>query len=164
MYCKYCGNKIPDGANFCHACGSMVDGEVKTPDYVIGAERPKDSHPSSDEIEKRDAHARKILTLGICSLAFTITGIFALVGIILACVCRSNIKTYEERYGSTTGIATIGKGLSLGGLIGGIVYTVFFTIYFLFIFLMVIGIIASTYDSAIVEYATIITNEIKFIK
>lgn len=134
MYCKNCGNKFEDGAKFCTSCGASVEAPVEeAPVYTI-----EDAMPDPLEEEKGDA-GRRILTLGICSLAFVSTFICSLVGLILAVVCRGKIRNYEEKFGPVSGIAKVGKGLSLGGLISGIVMTVFATIYIIGIIVLIAG-------------------------
>ena len=124
MYCKYCGNEYEFGSKFCTDCGARIEEEPVrgAPYYTFD-----DTMPDPFEEEKSNK-ARSILALGICSLAFSTT-FFAIVGWILAVICRSKVRSYEARFGPATGMAKVGKGLSLGGLIAGIVMTIFVTLY-----------------------------------
>ena len=121
MYCKYCGNNLENEAKFCSSCGARVE-NVTVDAEQIASYVYDDFMPDPYE-EEKSSLARKILTLGICSLAFAITFWFSLVGWILAVVCRGKIREYEERFGPVSGMAKVGRGLSLGGLIGGICLT-----------------------------------------
>ena len=121
MYCKYCGNNLENEAKFCSSCGARVE-NVTVDAEQIASYVYDDFMPDPYE-EAKSSLARKILTLGICSLAFAITFWFSLVGWILAVVCRGRIREYEERFGPVSGMAKVGRGLSLGGLIAGICLT-----------------------------------------
>lgn len=163
MFCKYCGNNVPDGAVFCPSCGSSMKDDVWSATVTPEPEFKAEPVLTEVEIEARESQKRTILTLGICSVAFACTGILALVGLILACICRSKIRAYELRFGPTSGIASVGKGLSLGGLIGSIVMTAFFTLYFAILILAIVMTISeggSYYDS--VEFAANILNYLRW--
>ena len=138
MYCKNCGNEFEDGAKFCTSCGASVEAEApveEAPVYTI--------EDAVDPLaEERGNAGRRILALGICSVAFVSTFFFSLIGWILAAVCRGKIRNYEEKFGPVSGIAKVGKGLSLGGLIGGIIMTVFSTIFWLAYIIGIIVLIA----------------------
>lgn len=121
MYCKYCGNDLDNEAKFCSSCGARVDSEPVVAEE-ISSYVYDDLQPDPFE-EAKSSLARKILTLGICSVAFTVSFWFSLVGWILAVVCRGKIREYEAHFGPVSGMAKVGRGLSLGGLIGGIVIT-----------------------------------------
>ena len=68
MFCKHCGKEIADDSKFCAFCGTNIEekaSEPVTPTVNVGLKvDPKN--------EARDSAARNILTLGICSLAFSI--------------------------------------------------------------------------------------------
>ena len=137
MFCKYCGKEIVDGAKFCASCGGRVE-ETATPaePVITPAATPVVNQVNADYIkEAKDAAARKILTQGICSLAFTCTFFFGLIGWIIGGVCKGSVSDYEARFGPVTGMAKVGKSLGKGGLIGGIITSIFATIYFYCIFL-----------------------------
>ena len=128
MYCRNCGNQIADGSQYCASCGSRVE----SVDYEKRV-------PISEEVicdprrAEKEAAQRNILTLGICSVAFAITMFLGFIGIIFASVCKKRIRDYESRFGATTGMAKVGKGLSTGGLFGGIAMTVFSVLYVILI-------------------------------
>lgn len=120
MYCKYCGNEYENGAKFCPSCGARTDSEP-TFDKKFDTYTYTPSPDADDEVKA--SKARKILTLGICSLAFACSFWFSIVGWIIAGIARANVREYEALYGPAGGMAKVGKHLSLGGLIGGIVMT-----------------------------------------
>ena len=136
MYCKYCGNNLDNDAKFCSSCGARVEEAEQPAAEEIASYVYDDVMPDPYE-EAKSSAGRSILALGICSLAFTLTFYFALVGWILAAVCRGKIRDYEMRFGPVSGPAKVGRGLSLGGLIGGIIFTVLVTILFIAIIALV---------------------------
>ena len=127
MFCKYCGNALSDEARFCAFCGARTD-DLHSDGVDISDDALDDAMPDPHK-EERAASERKILTLGICSVAFVCTFFFALIGWILAGVCRGKIRGHEARFGELGPMGRVGRGLSLGGFIGGIVMTVFATLY-----------------------------------
>ena len=34
MFCRYCGNELPDDAKFCNNCGAIVDTEQQEPENI----------------------------------------------------------------------------------------------------------------------------------
>ncbi len=141
MYCRNCGNELPEGANFCPACGTGNDVEVVAEaqatepveavtddtafEDAISAEVYTPEVKEEDNTEK-DAKAGNILTFGILSVIFAEFGI---VGLIMAIIARRKVAEFVEQYGETSGRATVGKHLSTGGYIASIVMTVFWGIY-----------------------------------
>lgn len=69
------------------------------------------------EDEERDKAGGSILTFAILGLAFGETLILSVLGLIFTYIARNKIKKYVEKYGETTGCASVGKGLSIAGLI-----------------------------------------------
>ena len=139
MFCKYCGNKLPDGAGFCPACGAVVGGSTAESAFSRPERESFRAEPMPDPAreEEKSALATKILTFGIMSLAFSYTLILGIVGIIFSCICRSRIKDYVREFGPVRGRAAVGKGLSIGGLALGIFGVVFFTIYIIILVIAV---------------------------
>ena len=127
MFCKYCGNKVDDTAKFCESCGSPIE-PLAEKEHVA---TPLDNLMNLADVAKRNAHADKILALGITSVAFASSCILALVGWIIACVARGQVRDYENKYGPVSGKAKVGKDLARGGLIASICMTIFWTGYLL---------------------------------
>ena len=164
MFCKYCGSELLPDSNFCSRCGKIIDDvapveekeAVKTDedlfavpanDSVGRASSASDTGfnddmfayaqtDSADDAE-RDDLGGVILKFGIMSLAFGLTGLLSLLGLIFACVAKSKVNAYIAKYIETQGRASVGKALSTAGLITSIVYTAFFTLY---IFIIIIAI------------------------
>ena len=105
MFCKYCGKEIVDGAKFCASCGANIEektSEPVTPTVNVGLK-------VDSKNEARDSAARSILTLGICSLAFSCSFYFSFVGWILGGICRSYVRDYEARFGYVSGAGENGR-------------------------------------------------------
>lgn len=88
---------------------------------------------------EREQLSGRILTFSILSLVFMSTGCLSLLGLIFACVAKSKVKTYVQRFGATEGRATVGKHLSTAGLISSIIVTAIFVLY-VFIVVVTLGI------------------------
>ena len=142
MFCKYCGNELSADARFCASCGASVEEPTSREEITDSAF--DDVMPDLHK-EERASSERRILTLGICSVAFVCTLFFSLVGWILAVVGRKQIREHESRFGSLGTMAKIGRGLSLGGLIGGIVMTVMVTIWLIAYVALIVSIVDGSY-------------------
>lgn len=144
MFCKFCGNELPEGANFCPNCGKineeLIDAaksEVKEESAAEPTledqaqmfefenfeqfENTQPFDPNDDPLEnERDALGGKILTFGILSLIFSQT-CFSIVGLIFAIIGKTKIKEYQAKFNATEGRATVGKvftNIGLGVSIG----------------------------------------------
>lgn len=127
MYCRFCGHQIPDDAKYCDSCGSRVDSESAG----YAGSTPFSGGAVYDWAnEEKKSMQKRILTLGIFSLVVALYASF--VGIILSCICRHNIRKYEERFGEATKVVNVSRVLSIGGFYGGIVMTVCAVIYTLY--------------------------------
>ena len=82
MFCKHCGSRLPEDANFCVYCGMVNEDAEKT---KLDIEEDKSLAP------KRKL-ATRILILGILALAFAIDPYTAVAGFVLALVCKKNIR------------------------------------------------------------------------
>ena len=75
MFCRFCGNELPEGANFCPKCGKINEVEEATVNENAGAEIPETPVMDAAESvnvfeEEKSSLAGKILTFGILGLAF----------------------------------------------------------------------------------------------
>ena len=119
MFCKYCGNELPDGTTFCPKCGSddtpvtteKSDTEIKndTTFECVLETVPKDV--------TKDSLASKILAFAIIGLAFACSLYLSFVGVVFSLISRSKLKKYIKNYGDTEGKATVGKHLGLVAMI-----------------------------------------------
>ena len=129
MYCQKCGYEVKEGTKFCPICGqeqmAAQAGSAKnfsTPIYMA----------EQDTTEKKDSLAGSILTWGILSLAFSVSGCLAILGFIFSFIAKGKVKQYVELYGETEGRASVGKGLSKAGFIVGIIMTIYMILCFVF--------------------------------
>ena len=124
MFCKHCGNNLPDGANFCSACGRLNDdGNQNSANQNFGYQ-PVDpfANNRANDAEKNEL-GKSILTQGILSLVFMSTFCLSFLGIIFGAIGKGRANAYIARYGETEGKATVGKHLSTAGLITSIIVT-----------------------------------------
>lgn len=129
MYCKHCGTQLGEASKFCPNCGAAQTSEP--------AHEPEILLDPSKEMRK-DNLAGEVLKWGIMSLAFSSSGLLALLGWIFAGTAKKKVTAYESEFGETTGRARVGKILGKVGLGVGIGYTIFFTLYFLFLIMIAI--------------------------
>ena len=126
MNCKHCGAFLPEGTRFCTSCGAEVVDEAVQPRYeqqYESYEAPAYSQPASSETSK------SVLTWGILGLAFGVSFLLSILGIIFSAIAKSKAKNYLAANGVLDGKARTGNGLATGGLIAGIIFTVFFIIW-----------------------------------
>ncbi len=130
MYCKYCGHRLPDDANFCTMCGRVTEEEkeaAESYEEVIGT--PTETSLLDEFKKEKDELAGKILTYSILGLSFGVSMILSLLGLIFTVVARNLIEDYTVKFGETEGRASVGKGLSIGGLAVSIFGVVFMALY-----------------------------------
>ena len=124
MFCKHCGYQLPEDSNFCPNCGKITD-EVKKEEEKVEVIDCTNVDPFLDE--QKDELGGKILKFSILGLAFSF--FLPILGFIFTVIARSKIKSYVNIFGETQGRASVGKGLSIGGLISSIVFFVIWTFY-----------------------------------
>lgn len=141
MFCKNCGNQLPDNAVFCGSCGTKVEVQAapqqpayeapvqpaytapQQPAYVAPQPQtaPKANDPAQDEL------AGSVLSKGIAGLA--LAPVFGVPGIIVSAGAKRKAREYESRYGTLSGKAKVGSILSKVGLPVSIGMTVFYLLY-----------------------------------
>lgn len=82
MFCKKCGNALPDGAAFCQKCGTKVN-ENSVPTYIAPA-RAKASFPL------------KYIVIPVVILAVAAIAIVSMVRYKIPCVPTSNANIRQE--------------------------------------------------------------------
>ncbi len=132
MFCKNCGSQLAEDARFCASCGATVDSEPKAAEATMG------NVASDPDKAAKNESATQILTLGICSVAFSCSFWLAIVGWILGGICKNKVREHEARFGPVSGKAKVGKYLGVGGFIGGIVLTALSSLYYVFYGLYII--------------------------
>ena len=147
MFCKFCGNELPEGANFCTKCGKVVSPEdipaagVSAPvtaEYeYVPYEEPKDA--------ERDSRGGSILKFAILGLAFACSFYLSFLGLVFSIIARVKVKRYVSRYNETQGRATVGKHLSVAALVASIVLTAILAI---IVIVMVIAALAGMSGSS----------------
>ena len=151
MFCKNCGNQLPDNALFCGSCGTKVEAPAapqqpayeapqpapqqptyvapqpapQQPAYVAPQSAPQAHDPYKDEL------AGSVLSKGIAGLALSLA--LGVPGIIVSAGAQRKAKEYESRYGALSGKAKVGSILSKVGLPVSIGMTV---MYFLYIIIL----------------------------
>ena len=128
MICSHCSNEIPDGIRFCPHCGAeqteAAAHEGETASFDTATQTAYETACSARDLEaKKQSEATTLMIWGIVSLAVTWV-VSSLVGFILACIARSKVREYEERYGFTEGKARLGQNLSKAAYIIGLITTI----------------------------------------
>lgn len=142
MFCKYCGNEMPEQANFCSKCGKMQANEEPAvyQEYEPVAKETYVYETQEDPFKEEKAkQSKSILILSIVGLALSVSGTFSLVGLIISCIARSKIGSYLMAYDEPDSRVRVAKGLSTGGLIAGIVCTILFAVYFILYFAIIMA-------------------------
>ena len=151
MFCKNCGQEIPEGVKFCGNCGTPVAVQAPepqpapaqqpqyqapqqqyqaAPQQQYQAPQPQYQQPQYQQPVYAAPAAQQeqpnLLVLGILSLVFCSLG---LPGLIIGAIGRSKGKKFVQAGGTLTGASKVGYILSLIGLIFGIIMTIFWVIY-----------------------------------
>ncbi len=137
MFCRHCGNELPENANFCPVCGNFNQETKQANETEKKSEYFEDpAEIKLDDIfenEKKELGG-SILKFAILGLAFGATGLLSLLGLIFTIISKAKVGTYKAKFGNTEGAATVGKHLGLAGMILNIFMVVFFTLYFIILF------------------------------
>ena len=138
MFCKYCGNQLAEGANFCPRCGKIVDMTEIVPETIeepAAVEVPNEEETALAEQEdtvkkEKDSLGRKIFTFSILGCIFCLVTILgfatqwvALLGLAFSIVACAICRKYLKKFGYTERYATAGRTLGLVGLIVSITFT-----------------------------------------
>ena len=127
MFCRYCGNELPENANFCPNCGQINESVGRGDENASVGVGPSVGYNESvlgtvqETIEdrERDNLGGEILKYSILGLSFGVTFWFSLIGFIFSIIARVKLGKYVSLYKETRGRASVGKGLCIGGLIVG---------------------------------------------
>ncbi|MBE6596700.1 MAG: zinc ribbon domain-containing protein [Ruminococcaceae bacterium] len=143
MFCKYCGNEIPDGGKFCPKCGKICNEDVepqKTLEFEADIPADKAETLSLDPTleAERDGLGGKILTFAIMGLAFGLSCL-SFLGIIFSVISKKTLKEYVEKFGETEGRASAGKGIGTAALAVSISFTAFWAFYSMIIIIAFIA-------------------------
>ena len=125
MFCTKCGRELADTETYCPYCGQIFANLDGTPYFV-----PDDA--------VKDQMAGNVLTWGILSLAFSLSGCLSLLGFIFSFTARKKAKVYRLAFGELEGRARVGQILSWVGFGVGIGYTAFWILYFSLIALVAV--------------------------
>ena len=125
MFCTKCGRELADAETYCPYCGQIFSHLDGTP-YEI----PNDT--------VKDRMAGQVLTWGILSLAFAVSGCLSLLGFIFSFTARKKAKEYVRVCGELEGRARVGNILGWVGFGVGLGYTAFWVLYFSIIALVMV--------------------------
>lgn len=148
MFCKYCGNQLPDNAKFCPKCGKLTDDSsvnftesettAQTSNDNFNYYEPYNSYEPEPIIldginnnyvnnNVKSEEAGSILKFSILGMVFSI--LFPILGLIFTIISKSKVKRFIAKYGQTEGKATVGKHLTIPALICSIFFMVYWFIY-----------------------------------
>ena len=127
MFCKYCGNQLPEDAKFCPKCGKIAEEQT----FNTAEAQPEPivfDNVKNDFVSKqKDDDAGSILKFAILGLAFSVP--VSILGLIFTIIAKSKVKNFIYKYGDTEGRATVGKHLTIPGMISSIFFIIFWFIY-----------------------------------
>ena len=117
MFCTKCGRELADTETYCPYCGQIFSHLDGSPYFV-----PDDT--------VKDQMAGNVLTWGILSLAFSLSGCLSLLGFIFSFIAKSRALAYRNVFGVLEGKAKVGRILGKVGFGLGLGYSIFFALYF----------------------------------
>ena len=121
MFCKYCGNELPDSANFCPLCGKVPTEEAAPDaqvDTVTNVETDED-YALRKELSSISIFALvfSIIGMTLCSINWLPYGLGVLPGFIFTLIAKSKIKAYKKISDIPSGRITAAKIISTIALI-----------------------------------------------
>ena len=146
MFCRNCGNQLPENALFCGNCGTKVEAQAapqqpaytapqqpayeapQQPVYTAPQVTPVVAPERPQEDPELNSLATNTMILGIVGLALSEMG---LPGLIVSNIALNKAAEFERKAGKLFGKAKIGRNLAKPGKIVGIVMTIFWAVYFL---------------------------------
>ena len=146
MFCRNCGNQLPENALFCGNCGTKVEAQTapqqpaytapqqpayeapQQPVYTAPQVAPVVAPERPQEDPELNSLATNTMILGIVGLALSEMG---LPGLIVSNIALNKAAEFERKAGKLFGKAKIGRNLAKPGKIVGIVMTIFWAVYFL---------------------------------
>lgn len=141
MFCKYCGNELPEDANFCPQCGKMNEPkkDTKAENAVQSSfdfSSPVYQQTENPLVEREKSHlGGQILKFAILGLSFGCTFLLSWLGLVFSIMTKAKVREYEEKFGETEKQATVGKHLNIPAFIISIIFTAILT---LFIFALIV--------------------------
>lgn len=127
MYCKNCGNQIPDDASFCPACGATANAEEPVFEAAPAAEPVTEAQPAAQL-----GNTTTLLVLAIIGLALGASWL-AVGGIVVSAIAKKKIEAYVNAGGLLVGKAKVANILSRIGLPVSIVMTVLCVLYIILV-------------------------------
>ena len=140
MFCKFCGNELPENAKFCPKCGKVA--EAKEEETVVVTDISFDDasvEASKQYNEEREQAGGQILKFAILGLVFACTWILSFLGLAFSIICKIKLNNYLAVYGETDGRATVGKGLGKAAMIVSIVMLALLILYGFVLMIIIIA-------------------------
>ena len=123
--CKYCGNVLEDGDNFCQKCGAVADAvQDSAPGMAAQANQTANNNFNNQQVNSGYQGKTSGIAIGgfVCSLiGFWIAGIIlGIVAISLGATALNHMKTFPEEKGKGLAIAAIVIGIIdiIGAIVG----------------------------------------------
>ncbi|MBR2704740.1 MAG: DUF4190 domain-containing protein [Clostridia bacterium] len=125
--CKYCGNVLEDGDNFCQKCGAVAD---SVQDNEPGMSAQANANVTNNFNQQQNtansqAYAGKTSGIAIGGFVCSIVGLFVagvilgIIAISLGAAALNHMKTFTEEKGK--GLATAAIAIGVFDIIGAIV-------------------------------------------
>ena len=126
MFCTKCGRELANEETYCPYCGTVFSYPDGTP-YA----------PPDDTV--KDQMAGNVLTWGILSLAFSISGCLSLLGFIFSFIAKSRALAYRNVFGVLEGKAKVGRILGKVGFGLGLGMTIYIGVIIVIAFITGLG-------------------------
>ena len=119
MFCKYCGNELPNDAKFCARCGKVSafiadNEEVQNADDAQTVQS-EETATASETVKEEKCGAKGALVFSILALAFGITFFLSPIGLVFLIISKKKLNRYKAKYGITKGKALAAKIINIIG-------------------------------------------------
>ncbi|MBQ3409019.1 MAG: DUF4190 domain-containing protein [Clostridia bacterium] len=131
--CKYCGNRLEDGDNFCQKCGAVADSVENQPRATtqdnVTTNNTNNTNYTQPNTTNNSEYAGKTSGIAIGGFVCSIIGFFILgiplgiVSISLGAAALIHIKTFPKEKG--TGLAITALVMGIIDIVGAILVNVF---------------------------------------
>lgn len=116
--CKYCGNVLEDGDNFCQKCGAVADSvQDSNPGMSAQANANVTNNFNQQNTTANNAYAGRTSGIAIGGFVCSLIGLFVagiilgIVSISLGAAALNHMKTFPEEKGKGLAIAAIVIGI-----------------------------------------------------
>ncbi len=127
--CKYCGNVLEDGDNFCQKCGAVADSVQDNEPGMSAQANQTANNNFNNQQQVNSGYQGKTSGIAIGGFVCSIIGLFVagiilgIVAISLGAAALNHMKTFPEEKGRGLAIAAIVMGII--DIVGAIIFIPF---------------------------------------